>query len=238
MDYLNKPADAPPDQHSANVTIDVLNYMMKRADMSSTESMGRVVQPPAEHSEDYQQLVVRPGELFMLLLYVEKHLSYHLITRDPGVGELYTRLHHAQTEGYLSNEWFEAWWYELEPIQISLVAQNSDKGFAALVDELDHALSGVMPDLQREPNIDNLKELVDIRNMIGHATIYNEMTAGDQIIIEPHITKHTSSRKRKIFSTVFDDEVYSYIKGMINDAHSFLEACVRLPIVRNKADAK
>ena len=189
LEYLNQPAGTAPDQHGEKITVDVLNYMMKRVDMSPAESMARVVQPPDEHSQDYHQLVVRPGEIFMLLRYVEKHLSYYLVTRHLEIVDLYADLHHAQTESRLSSDWFEAWWDELEPLQKSLVAQNSDKGFGALVDELDQALSEAIPASQREPNIANLKELVTVRNTIGHATMYNEMAAGDRIVIEPHITK-------------------------------------------------
>ena len=230
VDYLNKVSSVlstgePEDE----VAVDVLQYILNRIDMSPQESMNLVVRPPSANSIEYEQLITRPGEVFMLLLYVEKRLSYHLVTRHPDIVPLYEEIASAQSVGGISADWFDAWWAKLEPLQTSLVASNSDKGFSTLVNDLDQELSGMMPDNLRENGIANLNELADIRNTIGHSTIYNGLDIDGKVIIAPHITKHTGRSNRQTLTTHFDDETHELIKSMIDDAHTFLEICVKVP---------
>lgn len=230
VDYLNKVSSVlsigkPED----DVTVDVLRYLFNRIDMSPQESMNLIVKPPPANSIEYKQLITHPGEVFMLLLYVEKRLSYHLVTRHPDIIPLYEEIAVAQLEGRISTDWFDDWWAKIEPLQTSLVNNNSDKTFSALVDDLDLELSGMLPDNIRENGIANLNELVDIRNTIGHSTIYNGLDVDGRVIIAPHITKHTGKSNRQTLTTHFDDETHELIKSMIDDAHTFLELCAKVP---------
>ena len=58
---------------------------------------------------------------------------------------------------------------------MKLVANNSDRSFSGLVSDLDQEMVGILPDDLRVKGVSNLKELADIRNTIGHSTIYNGM---------------------------------------------------------------
>ena len=165
----------------------------------------------------------------MSLRYVEKRLNYHLVSRDPDIVPMYDDISAAQSEGNLSDEWFNAWWARLEPLQMSLVEKNSDKNFSGLVAALDRETSGIIPDQLRERGIANLEELVDIRDAIAHSTIYNGLVLENKVIIAPHLTKHTGRSNRQTLSTQLDDETYESIKSMIEDAHTFLEVCARTP---------
>lgn len=113
---------------------------------------------------------------------------------------------------------------------MKLVSENSDKGFAGLVDDLDHAMRYGLPDNLRESGIANLEELVAIRNTIGHSTIYNGLDVDGRVIIAPHMTKHTNMSKRETLTTHFDDETYELIKSMIEEAHEFLGICLKAPL--------
>ena len=127
----------------------------------------------------------------------------------------------------MSPEWFDTWWARLEPIHMGVVAKNSDQGFLGLVDDLEKTLERKVPDQLptnlRENGIDNLRELAEIRNTIGHSTIYNGMVVDGRVVLEPHMTKHTSRANRRTLATNFDDDTYGIIKSMIEDAHAFLE---------------
>ena len=75
VDYLNKISSVLATGGSEEaVTVDVLMYTLNRADLSPEETRKSVVMPPSDNPVEYEQLVIRPGEVFMLLLYVEKHL--------------------------------------------------------------------------------------------------------------------------------------------------------------------
>ncbi len=213
------------------VTVDTLLYTMNRAEQSPEQARKLAVMPPSDNPVEYEQLVTRPGEVFMLLLYVEKHLSYHFVSRHPDVIQLLVESSDAHLEGRFSDEWFDDWWARLEPIQMRLVAQNSDKGFLGLVKELAAETLGELPDDFRDAGISNLKELAKIRNTIGHSTIYNSMTVDGKTLIFPHITKHTDRPTRQTLATHFDDDTYDLIKSMIDDAHEFVETCARIPPV-------
>ena len=230
VDYLNRvnsvlSTGEPEDE----VSVDVLRYVFNRSDMSPQESMNLIVRPPPANSIEYEQLITRPGEVFMLLLYVEKRLSYHLVSRHHDLVPLYQEIAAAQSEGRISTDWFDDWWARLEPLQTGLLSDNSDRGFALLVNDLDKELTGMLPDNVRENGIANLNELVDIRNTIGHSTIYNGLDVDGKVIIAPHITKHTGKSNRETFTTHFDDETHQLIKSMIDDAHTFLEICAKVP---------
>ena len=230
VDYLNRvnfvlSRGEPEDE----VSVDVLRYVFNRSDMSPQESMNLIVRPPPANSIEYEQLVSRPGEVFMLLLYIEKRLSYHLVSRHHDIVPLYEEIAAAQSEGRISTDWFDDWWARLEPLQTSLLSDNSDSGFAPLVNDLDKELTDILPDNLRENGIANLNELVDIRNTIGHSTIYNGLDIEGKVIIAPHITKHTGKSNREIFATHFDDETRQLIKSMIDEAHTFLEICAKVP---------
>ena len=253
VDYLNRVNSVlsmgePEDE----VSVDVLRYVFNRSDMSPQESMNLIVRPPPANSIEYEQLISRPGEVFMLLLYVEKRLSYHLVSRHHDIIPLYEEIAAAQSEGRISTDWFDDWWAKLEPLQTSLLSNNSDRGFAPLVNDLDKELTDILPDnlrengianlkelvdirntighsTIRENGIANLKELVDIRNTIGHSTIYNGLDIEGKVIIAPHITKHTGKSNRETFTAHFDDETHQLIKSMIGNAHTFLEICAKVP---------
>lgn len=230
IDYLNRVNNIHARsglEDAANA--DMLRYIMNRVDISPQESMKLVVMPPDAKSVEYEQLVTRPGEIFMLLLYVEKRLSYHLVSRHPDVFQLYNEIAAAQKEDQISEEFFDTWWAKLEPLQMTLIAKNSDKGFSGLINDLDQEMLDILPDTLREDGISNLRELGDIRNTIGHSTIYNGMVVGEQVVIAPHITKHTAVSSRETITTHFDDETYELIKSMIEKAHKFLEACIKVP---------
>ena len=230
VDYLNRGRTVlVTGESEEEVTVDILQFMLNRHDMLAEESMNRVIRPPSANSVEYEQLVTRPGEIFMLLLYVEKHLSYHLVTRHPDIIPLYEELRTAQADGRVSTEWFNTWWGKLEPVQMGLVANNSDKGLLGLVSDLERELAGTLPNDLQEEGIFNLKELADIRNTIGHSTIYNGMVVDGKTMIVPHVTKHTGRLSRQTFSTQFDDEIYTLIKSMIEDAHTFLMVCAKTP---------
>ena len=211
------------------VTVDLLMYTLSRIDLSPEEAQKRVVIPPVDNPVEYEQLVVRPGEVFMLVLYVEKHLNYHFVSRHPDVIRLMLELRTVQSEGRISPEWFNDWWARLEPIQMQLGAQNSDKGFSGLVKDLAAETLGKLSGDFREVGISNLEELVEIRNTIGHSTIYNSMVVDGKPVILPHLTKHTDRSNRQTLATHFDDETYDLIKSMIDDAHAFVENCARIP---------
>lgn len=233
--YLNRVSSAPDTGAlEETVTVDVLLYALNRADLSPEETRKLVVMPPSDNPVEYEQLVTRPGEVFMLLLYVEKHLSYHFVSRHPDVIRSLDELSLVQSEGRLSREWFDDWWSRSEPIQIKLVAQNSDKSFSGLVKELEKETLGSLPNNFRNDGISNLEELADIRNTIGHSTIYNSMVVDGKRLIMPHVTKHTDRPNRQTLATHFDDEVYDLIKSMIEDAHEFLEVCARVPPQENR----
>ncbi len=230
VDYLNRISSVLSTGESEEaVSVDILQYIFNRSDMSPQESMNLIVRSPSEGSAEYERLIARPGEVFMLLLYVEKRLSYHLVSRDPDIAPLYREIGAAQSEGRVSTEWFDAWWAKLEPLQARLVANNSDKGFRELVNDLDQEILAILPDNLRESGIANLKELVDIRNTIGHSTIYNGLVVDGKVMIAPHITKHTGKSNRETLTTYLDDETYGLIKSMIEDAHAFLEICAKVP---------
>ena len=231
VDYLNKVSSMPSTSESKEeVSVDIVRYIFNRSDMSPQESMNSIVRPPHADSVEYEQLIARPGEVFMLLLYVEKHLSYHFVSRHPDISPLYEEVAVAQSEGRVSTEWFNAWWAKLEPLQMRLVANNSDRGFSGLVNDLDQEMCGNLRDNLRESGIANLRELVDIRNTIGHSTIYSGLVVDGTVMIAPHITKHTDRSNRETLTTHLDDETYSLIKTMIGDAHMFLETCARVPL--------
>ena len=211
------------------VTVDLLMYTLSRIDLSPEEAQKRAVIPPVDNPVEYEQLVVRPGEVFMLVLYVEKHLNYHFVSRNPDVIRLMLELRTVQSEGRISPEWFNDWWARLEPIQMQLGAQNSDKGFSGLVKDLAAETLGKLPGDFREVGISNLEELVEIRNTIGHSTIYNSMVVDGKPVILPHLTKHTDRSNRQTLATHFDDETYDVVKSMIDDAHAFVESCARIP---------
>ena len=211
------------------VTADILMYTLNRVDLSPEEAQKRVVMPPVDNPVEYEQLVARPGEVFMLLLYFEKHLSYHFVSRHPDVIRLLNELSVVQSEGRFSHEWFDDWWARSEPIQMKLLAQNSDKGFSGLVKDLAAETLGKLPDNFRDAGISNLEELTEIRNTIGHSTIYNSMVVDGKPVILPHVTKHTDRSDRQTLATHFDHETYDLIKSMIEDAHEFLFVCARIP---------
>ena len=230
VDYLNRVGSVQATAESEEaVTVDFLMYTLNRADLSPEETRKQVVMPPNDNPVEYEQLVTRPGEVFMLLLYVEKHLSYHFVSRHPDVTRLLEELKAAQSEDRFPDEWFDDWWARTEPIQMKLVAQNSDKGFAGLVKELSEETLGLLPDSFRDDGISNLEELAEIRNTIGHSTIYNSMAIDGKLLLTPHVTKHTDRSNRRTIATHFDDEVYGLVKAMIDDAHAFLEICARIP---------
>ena len=231
VDYLNKVSSVLSTGDSEeDVSVDILRYIFNRSSMSPQESMNLIVRPPHASSAEYERLITRPGEVFMLLLYVEKRLSYHLISRNPEIVPLYDEIGAAQSEGRVSTQWFNAWWAKLEPLQTRLVAINSDRGFSVLVNDLDQEMCGVLPDNLRESSIANLNELIDIRNTIGHSTIYNGLVVDGKVMITPHITKHTDRSNRETLTTHFDDETHDLIKSMIEDAHAFLEICAKAPL--------
>ena len=219
-----------PAEEEVTVTVDILQYVMNRVGASPMDSIRRIVMPPDSSSVEYQRLVNRPGEVFILLLYVEKHLNYFLASRDPAVAELYEELALLQSKDQLSDEWLEAWWARVEPIHMEVVAKNSDQNFSGLVDRLEKGLQLKVPDQLpanfQENGIDNLKELVAIRNTIGHSIIYNGITVDGTVVLEPHMTKHTSNAKRRTISTYLDDDTYGTIKSMVEDAHAFLAVCL------------
>lgn len=230
VDYLNRVSSVLTIGESEEaVTADVLMYTLNRADLSPEETRKRVVMPPSDSLVEYEELVTRPGEVFMLLLYVEKHLSYHFVSRHPDVIRSLDELSDVQSEDRVSREWLDDWWTRIEPIQMKLVAQNSDKGFSGLVKELEEETFGLLPDDFRDAGIANLEELAEIRNTIGHSTIYNSMVIDGKRLIMPHVTKHTDRSNRRTIATHFDNEVYALIKSMIDDAHAFLEICARIP---------
>ena len=230
VDYLNKVDSVLTTGVSEeDVSVDVMRYIANRIDMSPQESMDLIVRPPSRNSVEYQELVSRPGEVFMLLLYVEKHLSYHFSSRRPDVISAIGEIEVARSEGEISSEWFDEWWAKVEALQMKLVAQNSDLGFSGLVSELDREMIGVLPDDLREKGVSNLRELADIRNTIGHSTIYNGMVVDGKVMIAPHITKHTAKSNRQTLTTHFDDDTYDLIKSMIESAHTFLGICAKMP---------
>ena len=230
VDYLNKVSSLPSTgEPEEEVSVDVVRYIVNRSDVSPQESMNSIVRPPHANSVEYEQLIARPGEVFMLLLYVEKHLNYQLVSRHPDIVPLYEKVAAAQSEGRVSTEWFNAWWAKLEPLQMRLVADNSDKGFSRLVKDLDQEVSDALPDNLREGGVDNLEELVNIRNTIGHSTIYGGLAVDGRVMIAPHITKHTNRLNRETLTTRLDDETYALMKAMIDDAHTFLEICAKIP---------
>ena len=234
-DYLNRVSSVLATGESEEaVTVDILMYTLNRADLSPEETRKRVVMPPSDNPVEYEQLVTRPGEVFMLLLYVEKHLSYHFVSRHPDVICTLDELSAVKSGDGFSHEWFDDWWAKTERIQMKLIAQNSDKGFSGLVKELEEETLGLLPDSFRDAGISNLEELAEIRNTIGHSTIYNSMVVDGKRLITPHVTKHTDRSNRRTVATHFDDEVYDLIKSMIDDAHAFLEICARIPIPQNR----
>ena len=222
VDYLNQVNTVLfPGELEGDVSVDVMRYIANRIDMSPQDSMDLIVRPPGGNSVEYQELVARPGEVFMLLLYVEKHLSYHFVSRHPDFMSSLGEIDAARSEDRFSSEWFDEWWAKAEPLQMKLVANNSDRGFSGLVSDLDQAMVGILPDDLRVKGVSNLKELADIRNTIGHSTIYNGMVVDGRVIISPHITKHTARFNRETLTTHFDDETFGLIKSMIEDAHTF-----------------
>ena len=230
VDYLNRRSSVLAAVESEEtVTVDTLLYTLNRVDLSPEEAQKRVVMPPVDNPVEYEQLVARPGEVFMLLLYVEKHLSYHFVSRHPDVIQLIYELSDVQSKGRISPEWFDDWWARNNEVQMKLVAQNSDKGFSGLVKDLAEETLGLLPDDFREDGISNLEELVEIRNTIGHATIYNSMVVDGKRLINPHVTKHTDRSNRRTIAAHFDDETYDLIKSMIDGAHEFLQVCARIP---------
>ena len=212
-----------------DVSVDVMRYIANRIEMSPQGFMDLIVRPPDGNSIEYQELVARPGEVFMLLLYVEKHLSYHFVSRHTDIMPLLQEVDAARSEGRCSSDWFDEWWAKVEPLQMELVAKNSDRGFSGLVSDLDRDMLGTLLDELREEGISNLQELADIRNTIGHSTIYNGMVVDGRVMISPHITKHTAKSSRETLTTHFDDETYDLIKSMIEDAHTFLGICAKVP---------
>ncbi len=231
VDYLNRINPVLiPGESEEDVSVDVMRYMANRIDMSPQESMDLIVRPPNGNSVEYQELVARPGEMFMLLLYVEKHLSYHFVSRHPDIISSAGEIEAARSDGRFSSEWFDEWWARVESLQMKLVANNSDRGFSGLVSDLDEEMLGTLPDDLREKGVWNLEELVDIRNTIGHSTIYNGMVVDGKVLISPHITKHTAKSNRETLTTHFDDETYDLIKSMIEDAHTFLAICAKVPL--------
>ena len=230
VDYLNRGSSVLAAVASEEtVTVDTLLYTLNRVDLSPEEAQKRVVMPPVDNPVEYEQLVARPGEVFMLLLYVEKHLSYHFVSRHPDVIQLIGEVSDVQSEGRISPEWFDDWWARNNQVQMKMVAQNSDKGFSGLVKDLAEETLGLLPDNLREDGISNLEELVEIRNTIGHATIYNSMVIDGKRLIDPHVTKHTDRSNRRTIATHFDDETYDLIKSMTEDAHEFIQVCARIP---------
>ena len=134
VDHLNKTSSMPSASRSEEeASVNVARYLFNRADVSPQETMRSIVRPPLANSVEYNQLIARLGEIFMLLLYVEKHLSYYLVTRHPNILPMYEKLAAARSESRLSAEWFDAWWAKLEPRQMRLIADNSDRGFSRLV---------------------------------------------------------------------------------------------------------
>ena len=228
--YLNRVSSVLASVESEEaVTVDTLMYALNRAEQSPEETRKIAVMPPSDNPVEYEQLVIRPGEVFMLLLYVEKHLSYHIVSRHPDILRLLDELSNIQSEGRFSDEWFDDWWARTDTIQMKLVAQNSDKGFSGLVKDLEEETLGLLPDSFRDVGISNLKELAEIRNTIGHSTIYNSMIVDGKPLILPHVTKHTDRPNRQTLATHFDDETYDLIKSMIDDAHAFVENCAKIP---------
>lgn len=235
VDYLNRYRSMlAAVEAEESVTVDTLMYMLNRVDLSPEDAQKLVTMPPVDDPVEYEQLVTRPGEVFMLVLYVEKHLSYHLVSRNPEILQLIDELRVVQSEGRFSNEWFDDWWDRNDTVQTKLVAQNSDKGIAGLVKDLaaDETLNSLPVDY-REAGISNLEGLAELRNTIGHSTIYNSMEVGGKRLIMPHFTKHTDRANRQTISTHFDDETYDLIKSMIEDAHEFLQICARIPPAEN-----
>ena len=229
VDYLNQVNTVLfPGELEGDVSVDVMRYIANRIDMSPQDSMDLIVRPPGGNSVEYQELVARPGEVFMLLLYVEKHLSYHFVSRHPDFMSSLGEIDAARSEDRFSSEWFDEWWAKAEPLQMKLVANNSDRGFSGLVSDLDQAMVGILPDDLRVKGVSNLKELADIRNTIGHSTIYNGMVVDGRVIISPHITKHTARFNRETLTTHFDDETFGLIKSMIEGAHTFLGICAKV----------
>ena len=230
VDYLNQVNPVLiPGESEEDVSVDVMRYIANRIDMSPQESMDLIVRPPDDSSVEYQELVARPGEVFMLLLYVEKHLSYHFVSRHPDIIASLGEIDGARSEDRFSSEWFDEWWARVDTLQMRLVADNSDRGFSRLVTDLDQEMLGILPDDLREKGVSNLKELADIRNTIGHSTIYNGMVVDGRVMISPHITKHTARSNRETLTTHFDEETYGLIKSMIEDAHTFLGICAKVP---------
>ena len=231
VDYLNRITPVLSiGESEEEVSVDVVRYIFNRADMSPQESMNLIVRPPHVNSTEYEQLIARPGEIFMLLLYVEKRLNYYLVSRHLDIVSMYGDIAAAQSEGSVSAEWFNAWWAKLEPLQMSLVAKNSDKNFSGLVSALAQETSGILPDDLRKIGVDNLEELVDIRNAIGHSTIYNGLVVDGKVMIAPHLTKHTGRSNQQTLTAQLDDETYDLIKSMVEDAHTFLEICAKAPL--------
>ena len=231
VDYLNKVSSVlAAGATEEPVTADLLMYTLNRIGLSPEEAQRQVVMPPVDNPVEYEQLVARPGEVFMLVLYVEKRLSYHFVTRHPDVIRLMLEAHNVQSEGQISPEWFDDWWARLEPVQMQLVAQNSDKGFSGLVKDLRKETLGKLPDDFREAGISNLEELAELRNTIGHSTIYNSMVVDGKPVILPHVTKHTDRSSRQTIATHFDDETYELVKSMIDEAHEFVETCSKMPL--------
>ena len=99
LDYLNQVSTVlATGESEEDVSVDIMRYMVNRIDMSPHESVNLIVKPPDASSVEYQELISRPGEIFMLLLYVEKHLSYHFVSRHPDIISLFLVLQ-PQIEG-------------------------------------------------------------------------------------------------------------------------------------------
>ncbi len=189
------------------------------------QAVNPAVSPPEENSIDYDRLVIRPGEIFMLLLYVEKHLSYLLAAKDSGFERVYEQLLAFRESGTEPERDFQQRFITAALRQRQLVAENSDKGFLALVRDLDNRLVGILPSDAREQGKSSLEKLVGFRHTIAHSTIYNSLVIEGEELISPHLTKHTSKLKRKASSTHFEDETYYGVKKIMKEAHEFLELC-------------
>lgn len=232
VEHLNSDDSAPfPSEDDVKGVADAVQYFLRSADESRIDSQRRIIMPPDPSSGEYQRLVTRPGEIFMLLLYVEKHLNYFLASWEPSLMELYGELGSALSKNQPTSEWLDDWQAKADPIHMKLVAEKSDQGFNGLVKELEQRLSlkepapDQLPDNLLEEGIGNLKELVEIRNAIGHSIIYNGITVNGTVLLEPHLTKHTSKANRRTIATYFDDEIYGIVKSMIDDAHNFVFLC-------------
>lgn len=225
---------------------EVRNYFITRIldtlESAPDPAVINTVLPPEAGSTDYIENISRPGELFMLIRYVEKHLNYmltswQLLASDISLSKMSEDMDHIRD---VNTDELAKMIEEEHPAFETrrITSKNSDRGFRKMVDDLNEVLFDILPQDILSGIVSDLKVIVDLRDAIAHSTTYNSYVVEDDCVplgpgaVNRHLTKHTRSPNREVMTLRFDDRGYRDALNLIEKCQQNLLYCAKVkPLV-------